>query len=136
MFERRNEPTNEMFLKICADNGIEFEATDKETTKTKFIEVVDGNGTVFKLTKEFNIFDDFYSEQASVFQTSFFVSYSTKKIKQDVSNNVKDCNNSKCLTTMKSIYSIIENGENNDLYNSKGVKNSTTNLAIIPPPAA
>jgi len=56
VFERRRKSTNNLFLKVCRKNGILF---NKHFNNQNNFNVIDNNGNVVKINKDFNMFDDY-----------------------------------------------------------------------------
>lgn len=59
MIRKRKKSTRENFLKACEKNGIVFGKSDGETIKCDYINVIDDDGEVVKLTKDNGLFELF-----------------------------------------------------------------------------
>ena len=59
MNKKRKKSTRDDFLKACKKNGIVFSKSSSKKSKSNYIHVVDDNGDVIKMTRDFNIFVTF-----------------------------------------------------------------------------
>lgn len=59
MAKKRIKSTRKDFLKACEKNGIVFKQGGK-SKKNNYIEVIDENGDIIKLTKTFSLFNNPY----------------------------------------------------------------------------
>lgn len=76
MIRKRKKSTRADFLRACQKNGVVFKKSNEKTVKRDYIEVIDDDGSLVKLTKDFNLFYNPYRlEEAFSFTDNYTVSY-------------------------------------------------------------
>jgi len=119
MFERKKSPTNEAFLEICKKNGIEFENNLSDFVS---FDVIDDAGKIISITKDFNIFSDYYApvSKKSEYLTTVYSTHSNKftysesiKVKTNI-NTVSLKNNLVALNKDASYKNSLKFNDNHD----------------------